>query len=746
MKNILIVAVIAFTSLSCFANNDDIFVAPNGVDSKKQLGSIRSPYKTVSYALKNALAGTNIWLRGGEYQEQVKVSGIKGSKEHPVVISAYQNEKVIFDGTDDLKLSWQPYEKGIFKAKVNQDVWQLFVDNEQMMPARWPNARFDTGSVYSEDVWSKALVKPSSNGHLVDDPSKHDLAVSGLNIEGALVIANTGSYTTWTRKVTQHEKGADNFKHTKTPSIKSKHFNYYLEGKLDFLDEQTEWFYHKEQQSLYLKPKQKDISNLPVKGKVRAFSFDVKKWQHVVIKNIDFFAAPIQCVNCAYVTLENVNFEYAGVSRRMLGEEATPADMIRLSSGKKGKGHFIVRNCRITDTDSQAIVVHGNYSIVENCHFENTDYAVTEAHRPGSDIALSGIGVQYRFNTNINSGNSATLALSSPKIIKGKRPYNTLIAEFNDMSKTGFAQTDGSMIQGHIPMQNGVIIRYNWFHDSSKLALRFDAPIPAVRWGKFGLVHHNVLWNTAGMMIKGTDHRIYQNLAFDNDGSDIIILKDKVTKKQLQKKKFKPGTIFGGGNKRTITKNNIADSISGHRKKPAAVPGILGKNIDGHLTKQAIEDLLVDADNRDFRVKNAKDIVAADKLDDTDIKWLYPKEEAYAGVYPANINYYWIPGQRLVKTSHPIPANGSVIKSNRVDLMWREAYGAVKHRVYLATDKDVLLAQNPNEKWFVAEKVKSNIHPININKTDRYYWRVDALVNDKWIKGDVWQLLPESDG
>jgi hypothetical protein len=694
----------------------------------------------VSFALTQADQGSHILVRAGRYQEEISLDKIQGSKEQPIVISAYQDEKVLFDGTDDLTLNWQPYKDGIIKAKVSKDVWQLFVDNEQMMPARWPNARFDTGTVYSQAGWSKALIKPSSNGHLVDDPTKHNLAASGLDISGALVIANTGSYTTWTRKVTAHKSGQADFKHDKTPSIKNKHFNYYLEGKLALLDEETEWFYQRDQQQIYLKPKHENISALAIKGKVRAYSFDVKKWQHVVIKNINFFAAPIQCENCEYITLENVNFSYAGVSRRMLGEAGTPADMLRLSSGKKGKGHFIVRNCRVTDTDSQAIVVQGDYSLIENCHFERTDYAVTEAHRPGSDIALSGKEVTYRFNTNINSGNSATLALSGPKIISEKRSHNTLIAEFNDMSKTGFAQTDGSMIQGHIPMQNGVILRYNWFHDSPKLGLRFDAPIPASRWGKFGLVHHNVLWNTAGMMIKGTDHRILNNLAFDNEGTDIIILKDKVTKKQLKKKKFKEGTIFGGGNKRTITSNNLADSISGHRKKPAEVPGVLGNNIESHQDNGSVKTLLVDAENHDFRPKVSADIANADKRSDADIKWLYSSDKPYVGAYPKNIDHYWIPGQRLAISSHPIPSDNAVVENKAVDLIWREAYQATKHRLYVSEKKQDLLVVSPVKNLLMTENKRANIYSLTLTNNNNYYWRVDALVDNHWVTGNVWTV------
>ena len=107
-----------------------------------------------------------------------------------------------------------------------------------------------------------------------------------------------------------------------------------------------------------MKPKV-DVANASIRGKVRSYSFDVEGWRHVQINNINFYAAPIQCEKCEHIILENVNFDFAGVSRRMLGEAGTKAEMLRLSTGRKGSGHFTLRNCRISDTDSQALVVQG---------------------------------------------------------------------------------------------------------------------------------------------------------------------------------------------------------------------------------------------------------------------------------------------------------------------------------------------------------------------------------------------------
>ena len=50
---------------------------------------------------------------------------------------------------------------------------------------------------------------------------------------------------------------------------------------------------------------------------------------------------------------------------------------------------------------------------------------------------------------------------------------------------------------------------------SIKYGARFDGNGE----GHSGLMHHNVVWNCRkGLMVKGFNHSIYHNTAFDNDG------------------------------------------------------------------------------------------------------------------------------------------------------------------------------------------------------------------------------------
>ena len=87
-------------------------------------------------------------------------------------------------------------------------------------------------------------------------------------------------------------------------------------------------------------------------------------------------------------------------------------------------------------------------------------------------------------------------------------------------------------------------------------------------------------------MVKGHDHNIYNNTAFDNGAkNDIIIMIDQ------------------GGNEGTLTVNNAANKIAGHRTSNYdlyPVPGYYENNWNGYQTNLDVKDLLVDVENFDF--------------------------------------------------------------------------------------------------------------------------------------------------
>ena len=89
---------------------------------------------------------------------------------------------------------------------------------------------------------------------MIDDGSK-DLAGSGLDVTGAMAILNIGSFNTFTARVEKHKAGSPSFTYNDTFGklhFKPKQNVYFLEDKLEFLDQAGEWFYDKTDKMLYV--------------------------------------------------------------------------------------------------------------------------------------------------------------------------------------------------------------------------------------------------------------------------------------------------------------------------------------------------------------------------------------------------------------------------------------------------------------------------------------------------------------
>jgi len=174
----------------------EYYVSVTGDDNNP--GTIDQPFRTVTRAASVMRAGDICFIRGGYYHEDVIIENLHGTSGSPIIFTAFQNEQVWFDGTEPITTSWTKYKGSIYKTTLSFDVWQLFLDNEEMIMARWPNARFDDGTVWDQkNHWGYGHEDKSANGILVDEPhGEVNLAASGLDVTGAMAILNVGSFIT----------------------------------------------------------------------------------------------------------------------------------------------------------------------------------------------------------------------------------------------------------------------------------------------------------------------------------------------------------------------------------------------------------------------------------------------------------------------------------------------------------------------------------------------------------------------
>ena len=94
MKKLLLLVIISTALQTLKASN--YYVSTSGNDA--QTGSFSTPWKTIQHGLDLAQSGDTVFIRGGEYNEQL-FSQRDGSAGGKIVLCGYQNEQVIIDGT-----------------------------------------------------------------------------------------------------------------------------------------------------------------------------------------------------------------------------------------------------------------------------------------------------------------------------------------------------------------------------------------------------------------------------------------------------------------------------------------------------------------------------------------------------------------------------------------------------------------------------------------------------------------------
>ena len=579
-------------TLANFAKSESYYVAIYGNDNTNNGLSISTPFRTVAHAATVMSAGDTCFIRNGNYHEIVNVTNNNGIEGMPLVFMPYNSERVVFDGTVPIDSAWSQHNGNIWKTSIDFDVWQLFVDQEEQVMARWPNASFSDGSVFdTENHWGHGTMKQTNpniynNGTLIHDPRVNekgeliDLSLQGFDLDEsdkeAIGILNVGSFRTWSRKISSHNGNTFTYNPVPQNEWKTKEHQYFLEGRLEFLDTEGEWFLDTttpKNTLYYYAPSGANPNQMQIRGKVQSYAFVISKSKYVELRDLEFFGTTFYIYKSNGSKVDNCNFFYPSTSKRMLRivNQVPEMSIIKSSSG------CTVSNSAFRYTDGSAIEAWGGNNTIKNNYFYHIDYSSADLTSIMVTVLMSGKYNKFQYNTMHKLGASAT-------VVGG----DSALFEFNDIYDTGHVQSDGAMIQCMVGAQPGTIIRYNWLHDSRKYGARFDGNGA----GNNGTMHHNVMWNlgNSGIMAKGYEHKIYNNTVLNgpSNKNDILVM------------------IAQGGNAGTITQNNVANRIAGHRSgsyQSYPVPGTYTFNENGYESGRDVDTLLVDFNNRDFRPK-----------------------------------------------------------------------------------------------------------------------------------------------
>jgi len=579
MKRFLFLLILFISVFNIYSA--DYYVSSSGTDNES-CGAIGTPCQTIQYAINKLSAGDTLYIREGTYRETITITN-DGSSGNLITIQNYNNEIVTIDGTTDITGSWSTYNdvSGAYQLSYTGDITQLFVDDQPMVNARWPNAQFNDDSIFSHSTWAEGDEGNSSNGSLKIDTSVHD--PGSIDLDGSIGILNIGSFKTWSIEITDHNLASDVITYNSSDlggTYKPKHHYYFFEGKKEFIDTNNEWFHDKTNNVLYLFPDDGlDPSNRSIKAKTTDYRVTFSAANYVKLKGINFFATTFQMTgNSDNNIIEECNFYFPSASQRMLGTTnglGTPN--VTSIEGSADNNHIL--KCLFENSEGEALRIKGDYNTVENNYFHHIDWSVSEIEGLMVSIFFNGVENIFDNNTIHTTGASAT-------VLPGQRS----IFSYNNITNTGLLQSDGAVFQGTSANVSGSVVHHNYVYDTEKYAFRYDAPGgDASSAGSYGIMHHNIADNTNGLMIKGNNQIIAHNTIINtqNNKNDIVILSEDCS------------------NTNTWLFNNLAEKIGSHRSatsfslsanSPMPIAGNVGGSDYGYLK----DDNGTDASEDDF--------------------------------------------------------------------------------------------------------------------------------------------------
>ena len=737
----------------CAATEVSLFVSPEGNDNHD--GSASTPLKTLKKALTKAKAGDVIELGAGTYKTAQVIDKINGTTEAPIVI---RGNGATFDGTIDINSEWTVHSGNIYKTQINENIWQLFVGSEMVMSARWPNAQIKDASLWDMKKSWRHQAPASSFGNMIDERpyqsikvktsgnvyeqlpagiNTQSLADSGIDATGAIAIMNLGSWLNWAQVVSEHTPGTSNFTYSTdfsgsgtamknaannmlstgtfwaNKNGKYEEGHYYLEGKLELLDSENEWFFDKNDKTVYLwAPNNVDPNTLQVRGKNQTYGLTVRNSSNVIIEGVDFFATAFTVISSQDITFKDIDAKYYAYSQRLLGDLTRPQTIKFISNNKaitQSRNNIIDSYLAYTDGPAfEMIKESGN--VVNNNLIHDIDYSNLGTGGEGSlNMASQSRNISFTNNTFHTAGNSEGVRVGAASKVLGNHIYNTSLL-----------QHDGAAINVGIDEQAGTEIAYNWVHDAPKGGIRFDGVEGAAKTGKDGLVHHNVVWNTDFSIIKGDTQGTYNNVMFNNKTTDLIIFNKESA---------------GGLNYSSETFNNLVGELQGRKSGNAeqlAVPGFVENNITGNSA-----DILSHLNGAlwgDFRPKENSKVIDAGSRNSNLMTLDYLGGAPDIGAYEAADLAPWVPGHHGERASNPVPFNNVTNVALNLDLMFTRNDSKYDYQVYLGESKNALNGVGLTDDAYSVTELKPNT---------QYFWRVDVMKGGVHTTGQVWSFTTQ---
>ncbi|MEZ5104291.1 MAG: T9SS type A sorting domain-containing protein [Draconibacterium sp.] len=431
-----------------------------------------------------------LFKRGNTWNGTITVSG-SGSSGSPITYGAYgSGEKPKIYGSEVIS-GWTKHSGNIYKATFSKTVTQIFVSGDRMQNARYPN---DDYFFISSVVDAQKFTSSQLDG--------------GINYKGATWLGRTVRFRLIPRTVTSSSSTTLALDSEPLFGLKED-ITFFLCNKLEFLDMPGEWYYDVATKTVYLWTKNGDSpANYVVKGSTDDYGFNIRKNDHIAIKDFDiqqFGQTAINTSYCNYINISDNNIQDAG-GRGIYSELGT---------------YYTISNNNINGTNQEAISIRAANSVVEENNISDVsvfeELGLTGAGL-GMGISVNGDNTKVRYNRIQNIGYSGISITGQNLIIEYNYIDNictTLIDgggiysyTGSDVTKPGIA---GTVIRNNI-ITNGTGSGKSYGSDKNGCnAIYMDHGTRDV------IIENNILaWNSIGIMLhESSNINVKGNTVFD---------------------------------------------------------------------------------------------------------------------------------------------------------------------------------------------------------------------------------------
>jgi hypothetical protein len=470
------------------------------------LGTFKNPYKSINQAIRSALPGDTIYLREGEYSENIRIQKY-GNQIRNIKIYNYSGEKVSIIPPKKIT-GWKKISRTIYCIKVHGKVTQLFDNKTPLFQAAYPNLKEGEMNTYQ---WKPIYAFPNK-----------EVIVQGIesfkNLKNAYFVGIAGrGLTAISGKITHQTK---NTIHLKNDGFywKKEHSNAYLGkgkgyllGNRAFLDAPGEWF--QEGDKLYFQPSnRKQLERIRIR--TESNNFIINQCKNIEVKGIYFFGYTVELINSTHCSFINCNFLYPTpffTFEQSFDRFAGIVNQVNYSDAKNwaGKGVLISGNnntlnhCTIAHSWGDGVTLLGSKNRLIHSRIEDANWMGTDA----APLNISG---------NNHLVKNCYLSKSGRSVIVHRKLEKSRIC-YNEISEAGKLCDDLGILYTYDTDGKGTEIDHNWIHHND--APYFGSGVYLDNNHAHFSVHHNVIHHCfVGITInqKGTNDSIYNNTLIHN--------------------------------------------------------------------------------------------------------------------------------------------------------------------------------------------------------------------------------------